>query len=108
MKKQTVNLKAIKALKVEKSGSTLTDQQRAWLEELAVIVGSSAPGKPEVDDDSKAAEGKQAAKPGDEKETAAPGFVPELLAWGPAVLDVIKKLGGGRRICAIKVVNNTD
>ena len=112
MKKVTMNLKAIKALKVEKVESSLTEQQRAWLDELAIIVGSSAPddgvASPKEKRKAEPGEEKETAEPGGEKETAAPGFVPELLAWGPAVLDVIKKLGGGRRICAIKVVNNTD
>ena len=104
--------------------SGFTAEQRRWLKELGSMLGTPLASAPELSPappareaavvrasrakvqaalfDGKAGEG----GPGDLVKDL-PG-VADLAGFGAEVIDIIKKLGGGRRICAIECVNNTS
>src|ERR1043166_2104453 len=95
------------APKANVAKSNLTAKQRDWLKKLGAVVNASGDGADaDTNEETSAPVLKDAAQT--LVPVAAGPFVPLLLQWGPEVLDVIKKLGGGRRIAAVQVVNNTD
>jgi len=87
-----------------KAPASLDSAQRAWLKKMGVALDAPVADVPKTNGAVSALKDQEAAREGAEKKA----FVPELLTFGPAVLEIIKKLGGGRRICAVKVVNKTD
>jgi Putative peptidoglycan binding domain len=87
-----------------KAPASLDPAQRTWLKKMGAAL--DAPIAKAGGGDAAVAALKDQKSVGDAATTKS--FVPELLTWGPGILEVIKKLGGGRRICAVAVVNKTD
>jgi peptidoglycan hydrolase-like protein with peptidoglycan-binding domain len=90
--------------KAKVSGRGPTPAQRAWLSKLE---GLEAIAASNGDDDAAAGPAQKNRITGVPVGLDNP-FNPTLLQLGSEVLDIIKKIAGGKRVCVVEVVNKTN